>query len=89
MRALTGRVLSGMSSTEAADIARAEDLLGQALAISPDTALAHFAKANVLRAKRRYADAILEYETVIALDRNSGEIVCQSRAMQTVHWVIS
>jgi adenylate cyclase len=72
VQALTGRVNSGMSSTEAADIARAEDLLGQALAISPDTAFAHYAKGQVLRAQRRYADAIHEYETAIALDRNSA-----------------
>jgi adenylate cyclase len=72
VRALTGRVLDGMSSTEAADIARAEDLLGQALAISPDTAHAHLAKGNLLRAQRRFADAIPEYETAIALDRNSA-----------------
>jgi tetratricopeptide (TPR) repeat protein len=72
VHALTGRVLNGMSSTEAADIARAEDLLGQAFAISPDTALAHYAKGQVLRAQRRVADAIPEYETAIALDRNSA-----------------
>jgi len=72
VRALTGRVLDGLSSTAAADIARAEDLLGQAFAISPDTALAHYAKGNLLRAQRRYAEAIHEYETAIALDRNSA-----------------
>ena len=61
-----------MSSTEAADIARAEDLLGQALAISPDAALAHYAKGQALRARQRFTDAIPEYETAIALDRNSA-----------------
>jgi tetratricopeptide (TPR) repeat protein len=73
VHALTSRVLNGMSSTEAADIARAEDLLRQAFAISPDTALAHYAKGQVLRAQRRLAEAVLEYETAIALDRNSAE----------------
>jgi TolB-like protein len=68
--ALTGRVLDGMSSTATADIARAEDLVGQALAVSPNTALAHTVKGAMLRARRRYADAIPEYEMVIALDRN-------------------
>jgi TolB-like protein/tetratricopeptide (TPR) repeat protein len=72
VRALTGRVLDGMSSTEAADIARAEDLLRQSFAVSPDTAFAHYAKGNLLRAQRRFADAIPEYETAIALDRNSA-----------------
>jgi adenylate cyclase len=69
---LTARVLDGMSTTDAADIARAEALLGQALAVSPNSPLAHNAKAQVLRAQRRYADAIPEYETVIALNRNSA-----------------
>src|SRR5437764_10596933 len=32
--------------------------------------IAHFAKAQVLRAQHRYAEAIPEYETVIALNRN-------------------
>ena len=72
VQALSIGVLDGMSSTEVADIARAEDLLGQALAISPDTAFAHYAKGHVLRAQRRPADAIPEYETAIALDRNSA-----------------
>ncbi len=70
--ALTARVLDNMSSTAAADIARAEGLLGQALAVSPDTSLAHFAKGQMLRAQSRYAEAIPEYEAVIALNRNSA-----------------
>jgi adenylate cyclase len=78
VHALTGRVLNGMSGTEAADMARAEDLLRQTIAISPpDTALAHYAKGQVLRAQRRLADAIPEYETVIALDRNSAASFAQ------------
>jgi tetratricopeptide (TPR) repeat protein len=57
-----------MSDTAAADIARAEDLLGQE---SPDTALAHCAKGQLLREQRRYADAIPEYEAAIALNPNA------------------
>jgi len=70
LNAITGRVLDGMSSTATADIARAEGLVAEALAVEPNSPLAHVAKAQVLRAQRRYADAIPEYETVIALDRN-------------------
>ena len=40
------------------------------LGVEPDSLLSHLAKANLLRAQRRYADAIPEYETIIALDRN-------------------
>jgi adenylate cyclase len=70
--AITNGVNNGMSSTAAADIARAQGLVGQALAVEPNTALARDAKGNVLRSQRRYADAIPEYETVIALDRNAA-----------------
>jgi adenylate cyclase len=41
------------------------------LATSPRSPLAHFARGQVLRAQRRYAEAIPEYETVLASDRNS------------------
>ena len=36
----------------------------------PGTALAHFAKAQVLRAQQRFEEAIPKYETVLALNRN-------------------
>jgi adenylate cyclase len=68
---LSGRVLSGQTDTAVADIARAEGLAGQALAVSPSNPLAHFARGQVLRAQRRYAEAIPEYETVLAFNRNS------------------
>ena len=67
---LTARVLDFMADTAAADIARAEDLAERALAASPRSPLAHFAKGQVLRAQHRYDEAIPEYETVIALNRN-------------------
>jgi TolB-like protein/Flp pilus assembly protein TadD len=68
--ALADRVLDNMTDTAAADMARAEGLAGQALAASPRSALAHQAKGNVLRARGRFEEAIPEYETVIALNRN-------------------
>ena len=68
---LTGRVLAGMTNTRAADVARAEDLIGQALAASPGSTPAHMAKAQLLRAKGRCDEAIPELETVIASNRNS------------------
>jgi TolB-like protein/Flp pilus assembly protein TadD len=67
---LANRVLDQMSTSAAADIARAEGLAGQALAASPRSPLAHYAKGQVLRAQNRFDEAITEYETVIALDRN-------------------
>jgi adenylate cyclase len=62
--ALASRVMDGMSASAAADIARAERLAGQALAASPGSPGAHYAKAMVLRAQNRFDEAILEYETV-------------------------
>jgi adenylate cyclase len=40
------------------------------LAMSPRNALAHYVKGQLLRFRHRYEDAILEYETVLAFDRN-------------------
>ena len=53
-----------------ADIARAEDLAERAFAASPRSSAARFAKGQVLRAQHRYDEAVREYETVIALNRN-------------------
>ena len=78
---LAGRVMDGMAESEAAavaDIARAEGLADQAVAASPRNPLAHHAKGQVLRAQvqrlgmqDRCAAAVAEYETAIALNRNS------------------
>jgi TolB-like protein/class 3 adenylate cyclase len=68
---LVGRVLDQMTDTAAADIARAEYLVRQALAASPRSLVARYAKGNILRQMGRYEAAISEYETVIGLDRNA------------------
>ena len=68
--ALTARVLDGLADSPAIDIARAEELAGRAVATSPRSPLAHFAKGVLLRAQRRNEEAILEYEMAIAFDRN-------------------
>jgi TolB-like protein/tetratricopeptide (TPR) repeat protein len=68
---LVGRVLNNMTASAAADLERAIGLSRQALASSPRSPLAHYAKAQVLLAQRRYAEAIPEYEAVLASDRNS------------------
>jgi tetratricopeptide (TPR) repeat protein len=68
--ALAARVLDQMTDSAAADIARADGLVGKALAASPRSPLAHYAKGAVLRVQGRCEDAVREYETVIAFDRN-------------------
>jgi TolB-like protein/Tfp pilus assembly protein PilF len=67
---LAGRVLEGMADSTAADLARADGLVGQALAASPRYADAHLAKGQVLRAQNRWEEAVLEYETGLALNPN-------------------
>jgi adenylate cyclase len=68
--ALAGRVLNGLSDARAADLERAKRLSEQALAASFRSPLAHIAKAHLLRAQRRYSEAIPEYETALAYNRN-------------------
>jgi TolB-like protein len=73
--ALTSRALDEMADAPAADIARAEGLVAQALAASPGNPLAHNAKGHVLRAQGRPEEAIPEYETVIAFNRNWAAVI--------------
>jgi tetratricopeptide (TPR) repeat protein len=67
---LVNRVLDGMTNLAADDIARAEGLADRALATSPHSPVAHFAKDQVLRVQGRLEEAISEYETVLTFDRN-------------------
>jgi TolB-like protein/Tfp pilus assembly protein PilF len=67
---LCARALDFMTDTAAADIRRAEKLAERALASAPRSPLAHFAKGQVLRAHDRYEEAIPEYESAIAGNRN-------------------
>jgi hypothetical protein len=60
-----------MTDTPAADLARAEALAQQASAASPHTDLVHGARGLVFRAQRRYAEAIPEYEAMLAANRNA------------------
>ena len=68
--ALSSRLLDGMSDTVAADIDRANHLIEAALQEAPESPLAHFAKAQLLRARHHCDAAIPEYETVLAANRN-------------------
>jgi TolB-like protein len=68
--ALACRVIDVLPGSSDADTDRAERLARQAVAASPRSARAHSAMAQVLRAQRRYAEAISEYEAALALNRN-------------------
>jgi TolB-like protein len=67
---LAGRALDGMTVTADADIQRAEEIVRLILAISPRNPRAHFARGQLLRARGQCEEAIPEYETVLALNRN-------------------
>jgi TolB-like protein/DNA-binding winged helix-turn-helix (wHTH) protein len=67
---LAGRVLDRMTDSAAADLARAEGLVGRVLAASPHSAYAHQVKGLVLRAHMRWEEAIPELETTLASNRN-------------------
>ncbi|MGH7211713.1 MAG: winged helix-turn-helix domain-containing tetratricopeptide repeat protein [Acetobacteraceae bacterium] len=69
--ALTSRALDGMSGAAKSDLERADRLIGQALAAAPNDPLAHFAKAQLLRARHHCEAAIPEYEAMLAANRNS------------------
>ena len=73
--ALASRALDGVTDSAAADIARAEELATQALAASPRSPTAHIARAQVLRARGRCEEAIPEYETALAINRNAANVL--------------
>ena len=66
-------LLDAFAASDAADVERAQELVYRALAASPSSPTAHKAKGDVLRAQGRYAEAIPEYETVLAINRNAAD----------------
>jgi TolB-like protein/class 3 adenylate cyclase/Tfp pilus assembly protein PilF len=85
---LATRVLIGLTGSRAADLARADELIGRALAASPRHAFAHYVKGQVLRAQNRWEEAIPEYETALASNPNfvfalTGLALCKLSAGST------
>ena len=70
--ALNQRVNALWSEDPAGDTARAEKLVDSALALQPDDALAHNAKAMVFFAKRQWKAAISQAEAALADDPNNA-----------------
>jgi adenylate cyclase len=62
--------MEGLTDSRAADLGRAEELAAQALALSPRNLLAHNVRGMLLRAQGRHAEAIAEYEMVLAINRS-------------------
>jgi len=67
---LTESVLEQVSETAAIDIARAEALVDEVVAMSPRHPQVNFVQGQMLRARHQYELAIPEYEAAIALNRN-------------------
>ena len=69
--ALIGRVHEGLSGPSGVNLRRAEELVGEALTANPRYAFAHQTKGRVLQMQNHWAEAIPEFETTLALNRNA------------------
>jgi TolB-like protein len=67
---LANRALEYPCAASRADLQRAEELATRAVATAPRSALAHQATGQVLRLQNRCEEALPEFETVLALNRN-------------------
>ncbi len=71
--ALTDRVTNQWSDDPAGDLARAEKVADSALALQPDDASAHMAKAQVFFDKQQWRAAISQAEAALADDPNYAD----------------
>jgi adenylate cyclase len=67
---LGNRLLDFPAHAGDCDLERADELASKAVAASPRSSVAHFAKGQVLRVQKRYEEAVAEYETVLTFNRN-------------------
>jgi adenylate cyclase len=72
--ALTDRADNLWSDDPAGDIARADKLADSALALQPEDAWAHMAKAHVFGDKRQWKAAISQAEAALAGDPNNASV---------------
>ncbi|MDP4005461.1 adenylate/guanylate cyclase domain-containing protein [Methylobacterium sp. NEAU K] len=69
-RTVVAMVVSRWSEDAPADIAVAERSIGSVLDVDPNSAVARLVKGDVLRAKREFEGAEIEYQAAIDSDRN-------------------
>jgi TolB-like protein/DNA-binding winged helix-turn-helix (wHTH) protein/tetratricopeptide (TPR) repeat protein len=74
---LLGRVSVGWSSSDQQDLARAEQLLAEALEADLNRSTAHVAMGVLRRNQLRFSESKMEFETAIALDRNNARAIFQ------------
>jgi TolB-like protein/class 3 adenylate cyclase/Tfp pilus assembly protein PilF len=72
-RSLYDRVLQQWSDDPAADIARGDKAVDAALAIQPDSSMAHYANSAGFVAKRQWRPAFAEVQEAIKYDRNNAK----------------
>src|SRR5215831_1512694 len=68
--ALAARVLDEMADFADEDVVRAQGLVARVLLMAPRNPRAHYAKGHLLRTQGRPEEAIPEYETALAYNRN-------------------
>ena len=76
-RSLGSRALMAWRGSTEDDLSRAEGLIAEVLAASPLDPIAHYAKGLVLRVQGRPEEAIVEFETALAFDRNFPGVLHQ------------
>jgi adenylate cyclase len=69
---LVSNIADGWSGGAERDLARAEELLLEALDRDPNRSMAHYAMAMVRRSQRRLIESKMEFEAAIAFDRNNA-----------------
>jgi adenylate cyclase len=84
-RVLVSFLADGWSSNFQADVARAEQLLLEALERDANRSMAHEAMGILRRAQNRLSDSQIELETAIALNRNEAHAIFQLG--QTMMWL--
>jgi adenylate cyclase len=75
--ALVSRAAPKDAAAAAVDLKRAEDLITQALATSPEDPYTHRVKGKLLRFLRRCEEAIPEFEIMLAANRNDPDTLVQ------------
>jgi TolB-like protein/class 3 adenylate cyclase len=68
--ALVARATDGLSDSPSADMRRAEELVGDAIAAAPRNWFAHYAKGGIRRFQGRCEEAIPEFNTALTLNPN-------------------
>jgi TolB-like protein len=82
-RTLAARAMDGLTNSAEADITRAERLVWQALAASPRSPLAHYARGQVLRAQGSYS----RIRDGACVQSQLGGGTGQYRSMQIPDWL--